>query len=390
MEDPRRERTTPAAPTGGEPDFVPLFNRRIAGLFLDAVIQSLPRPAEALRLLQLRGAQRRAARLRSANRAQGLHVPPLVIASITRRCNLHCAGCYSRAFTSTPEPELRFEEWRRILAEASDLGTSIAMIAGGEPFARPDLLQLTRDFPEMVFPVFTNGLLIDEAVIGELRRQRHVIPILSLEGRAVDTDDRRGRGVHDRVIGTAALLKRKGLFFGTSVTLTRLNFESAVSPETVDDLRRAGSRLVVYVEYTPIEAGTEDLTLTAEQKARVSRLSGELSGRRRPLVIAFPGDETQYGGCLAAGRGFLHISPEGRLEACPFAPFSDTGLRRVSLREALASPLLRILRENHALLTEDSGGCALWNRKEWVRSLLDRPRPAPPFRPEHPAVEIKA
>jgi hypothetical protein len=46
-----------------------------------------------------------------------------------------------------------------------------------------------------------------------------------------------------------------------------------------------------------------------------------------------------------------------------FAPFSDTNLSEKTLKEALSSTLLEKNKDNHHLLTETSGGCALWNRK---------------------------
>ena len=49
----------------------------------------------------------------------------------------------------------------------------------------------------------------------------------------------------------------------------------------------------------------------------------------------------------AAWRGVVHINPEGRLEPCPFSPYSDVSLKHFSLQEALQSPLLRTIRENH-------------------------------------------
>ena len=88
------------------------------------------------------------------------------------------------------------------------------------------------------------------------------------------------------------------------------------------------------------------------------------------LFVAFPGDEEQFGGCLAAGRGFVHVNAAGDVEPCPFAPYSDVNLRRTSLREALASPLLGEIGRNHDKLVETRGGCALWANREWVQSLL--------------------
>ncbi len=73
---------------------------------------------------------------------------------------------------------------------------------------------------------------------------------------------------------------------------------------------------------------------------------------------------------MAGGRGFVHVSPEGRLEPCPFSPFSDVSLKEMSLKEALQSKLLRTIRENSDQLDESKGGCALWEKRDWVASLL--------------------
>jgi MoaA/NifB/PqqE/SkfB family radical SAM enzyme len=90
------------------------------------------------------------------------------------------------------------------------------------------------------------------------------------------------------------------------------------------------------------------------------------------LFVAVPGDEATFGGCLAGGRGFVHISADGDLEACPFAPYSDTNLREMSLREGLRSELLATIRENAARIKRERGGCALWGMREeidrWTKS----------------------
>ena len=116
--------------------------------------------------------------------------------------------------------------------------------------------------------------------------------------------------------------------------------------------------------------GTEALTLTVEQRALEAARLEAFRQQFQGLFVALPGDEDMYGGCLAAGRGFIHVNPEGRLEPCPFAPYSDTSLRDMSLREALGSQLLRTIRENEQYLGETHGGCALWENRAWVNSLL--------------------
>jgi MoaA/NifB/PqqE/SkfB family radical SAM enzyme len=92
---------------------------------------------------------------------------------------------------------------------------------------------------------------------------------------------------------------------------------------------------------------------------------------RYPAVfLSFPGDEKMFGGCLSAGRGFIHVSASGDLEPCPFAPYSDASLMSISLKEALQSGFLRRIRENSGELLEADGGCAIWKKREWAQALL--------------------
>ena len=88
------------------------------------------------------------------------------------------------------------------------------------------------------------------------------------------------------------------------------------------------------------------------------------------MFIALPWDEEEIGGCLSSGRGFIHISAEGNVEPCPFVPYSDTNLKHLSLKEALQSKMLNTIRENHEQL-EETHGCALWEKREWVKSLTN-------------------
>jgi MoaA/NifB/PqqE/SkfB family radical SAM enzyme len=298
-----------------------------------------------------------------------VQVPPLVIASITSRCNLHCRGCYARARHRSRRPELTDRQWADLFAEAQELGVSVIMLAGGEPLMRSGILDVTREFPGIIFPLFTNGLLLDDAVIARFRDQPQVIPVLSIEGWEPETDTRRGSGVFESVAAAAEKLRTAGLFFGVSLTVTRRNFTAVTAEGLVQALIGNGCSLFIFVEYTPAEPGTEDLTLLPAQRRRLVEFAEGLQAKSRPVFITFPGDEEQFGGCLAAGRGFVHIGPDGSLEPCPFAPYSDTSVADRPLKDALASHLLKAIRDNHAELKETRGGCALWRKREWVEGL---------------------
>jgi len=349
------------------------MNANLARLFRAGLRVTFGSPRRLAFALRTLSAQKRAARHRTLWEKRRVHVPPYLIVSVTARCNLACRGCYARAHGRSPEGELPLARLGKILAEAEDLGASVVFLAGGEPFLRPGILDLTERRRRTLFPVFTNGLLIDDEIIARLRRQPHVVPVVSVEGYEAATDARRGRGVYRRAREVIARLGGAGVFCGVSLTVTRTNLDAVTDAAFVRDFRDAGARVFFFVEYVPVEPGTEGLTLTEGERAALHCRAGALQEHLRVLCIPFPGDEEPYGGCLSAGRGFVHIAPDGDLEPCPFAPFSDTSLVKTSLAEALRSLFLRVLQQNHGRLTESDGGCALWTDRAWVRSLLTDP-----------------
>jgi MoaA/NifB/PqqE/SkfB family radical SAM enzyme len=317
--------------------------------------------------------QKKAATVRKRHEREGLLVPPVMITSITSRCNLSCAGCYMHGRGKPSAAEMSPAILASVVDQARELGVSIIVIAGGEPLVRWDeIAALAQKHPALLFPVFTNGLLIDEHMAEAIAGCRNIVPVISFEGFREDTDQRRGSGVFDRLMETCARLKSRNIFFGCSVTTTRENFDRVTAEAFVRQMLDSGARVFTFVEYVPMESGTENLILTPEQKATLSAVLSAFSQKYPALFIGFPGDEDMYGGCLAAGRGFVHVSPSGDLEPCPAAPFSDANLAKVPLSLALRSRLLDRLREEPEILTESSGGCALRANRVWVRELMGR------------------
>jgi MoaA/NifB/PqqE/SkfB family radical SAM enzyme len=346
------------------------LNGEIVGVIRQALRISLQNPALAWFFLKTLLRQRKAAFKRELFEQEGIHVPPFMIASITRRCNLNCVGCYARAQRISDDQELSVGRLSELMDEARELGFAFALLAGGEPLTRPEILDVTESHPEILFPLFTNGTLLSDEIVQRIAGQKNVIPVLSLEGFKGETDSRRGTGVYKLLLQAMDRLKRKRIFFGISLTVTCKNIDLAISESFVRQLAARGCRLFFYVEYIPVKEGTEDLVVSPAQREEMGRKMGELRRRFNRVFISFPGDEKIYGGCLAAGRGFVHISPEGKLEPCPFAPYSDTDLRITSLKQGLASVFLKRIRQSDEHLDESEGGCALWNKRAWVQSLI--------------------
>lgn len=335
-------------------------------------------PLEAKTVWRLQQTFLKSEKRRAAIREKdGVDVPPFLICSIATTCNLHCKGCYARTNGIASDSEdgqkksLSPGQWKSIFEEAAFLGVNFALLAGGEPMMRKDILERVAEVEDMVFPIFTNGTLIGPSYISFLKRHLNMIPIISIEGMEHSTDERRGKGMYRRAMMSVEMLHKEDLFFGTSITVTTENFELVTSDAFVDNLRSLGCKVIIYVEYVPTESGTEHLAFGEAEIERMEAIQmHQMEHYKDVIIISFPGDEKFMGGCLAAGRGFFHIGPDGSAEPCPFSPFSDSNVMETGLRGALSSPLFRKLRDIHLVGGEHTGGCALFEHREEVAALM--------------------
>ncbi|MHA2329830.1 MAG: radical SAM protein, partial [Candidatus Hodarchaeales archaeon] len=107
--------------------------------------------------IQMLLSQTRAARRRRMWKEQGVAVPTFMAVSITNRCNLKCTGCYAHAQQRELDKEMSTEQIIQLLSEAQEIGISFVLILGGEPFLRQEILDITGNFPKILFPIITNG-----------------------------------------------------------------------------------------------------------------------------------------------------------------------------------------------------------------------------------------
>jgi len=192
----------------------------------------------------------------------GLQVPSTLIISITPSCNLNCKGCYSstagnikRHKSSETKTQaktlLNREQWRKIIKEAGELGIFVNIIAGGEPFLFPELIELCGEFKNQSFVIFTNGTALTEADYNLLKSSTNLAIIVSIEGSSEFTNKRRGTGVYEKALNTIKSLDQIGVPAGISATITRMNFRYWMNPESIDNLIKQNIRILFLIEYIP-------------------------------------------------------------------------------------------------------------------------------------------
>ena len=342
----------------------------------EAVKATLKNPKESAFMLKFAAASRTASKKRRKAEDKGEHIPPFLIASITSKCNLHCAGCYSRCNHATvdsePVRQLTDEEWQNVFNEADELGISFILLAGGEPMLRRGVIEAAGKEQNILFPIFTNGTYLDDRYLELFDKCRNLIPVMSIEGSRELTDERRGAGIYDKLIANMDEIKKRGLIFGASVTVTTSNYKEVTSQAFLDSLADKGCKVVIFVEYVPVTEESRELAPTDTEREFMQNEIIRLRETRPEIVyISFPGDEKSSGGCVAAGRGFFHINSHGGAEPCPFSPYSDINVRDSSLKDAMNSPLFIKLRDEGYLLEDHEGGCILYEKRELVQQIIN-------------------
>lgn len=353
------------------------MTRGVTRVVTDSLRATAKNPKEAEFMKSFAKASRAASKKRKISEKNGEHIPPFLIASITSKCNLHCAGCYSRANNaccdSAPVDQLSADEWNKIFTEADDLGISFILLAGGEPMMRYDVIEKAASHKNILFPIFTNGTFLQGKYLDILDGFRNILPIISIEGDETLTDSRRGDGVYQQVTTAMKDIRDRGMIFGASVTVTTENMHEVYSEKFVDSLYELGCKAIIYVEFVPVTDESKHLVPAESDHAYMKKAVRRLRLLRRKMVfIAFPGDEKSSGGCVAAGRGFFHINSHGGAEPCPFSPYSDINVKETSIREALKSPLFYALNTEGLLLDDHAGGCTLYANRERVEEIIKK------------------
>ncbi len=287
-------------------------------------------PQRALALLRMvGGTMARMAKRRQVCVERDIAVPEVLFISVTGACNLRCRHCHAGGY---PARHMPLDLAERVISEACELGVTMFVITGGEPLLYPEFFEMAREMEDVPFLVFTNGTLMPD-FLADGGAGPNMLWAVSVDGPKPWNDARRGEGNFGLVCEAMAALQAAGQPFGFSTTLSDDNLVAATSPAYVESMARRGCRMGFLLQEMSGGHCEESLAGVEERVAFLREYA------TIPLA-SFPGDEERYGGCLSAGRAFLHIAPDGSVEPCPIMHVAVDSLQDMSLEEALHSPFL--------------------------------------------------
>ncbi len=352
------------------------YDPNLAKVFLPWALRN---PRYLKSFIRLRKSYKISEQFRKTELRNGIKVPPFMILSITSRCNLSCTGCYASTAGNIYSPnkiQLSWDQWYNIILEATKVGVFSFIIAGGEPFLFPNLLELCERFKNNFFLILTNGINLNENEFNKLKSLGNLGIIVSLEGNEALTDSRRGSGVFKKAVRTLEKLKQNGVLSGISVTITRNNYQYWMHYNNIEQLINKGIKIGVFIEYIPLSPDNNNnndhgLILKLDERARFRKFMLNLRETGPIYIIHSPSDEDYFGGCVSAGRGFAHITPRGDLTPCPVSNIATHNLIKDSLRDGLKSPLFTMIRNNEHLLETEGFPCALFAHPKEVQELAN-------------------
>ncbi len=152
---------------------------------------------------------------------------PVVAWNVTRRCNLHCAHCYTDSFDREYEGELSTEEARAVIDDLAGFGVPVVLFSGGEPLLRRDLFELIGHAQSSGIRTVlsSNGTLITVDVARRLSQIGLPYVGISMDGPEAVHDRFRGKkGAFQETLGAIRRCRDAGLRVGLRVTLTEYSY----------------------------------------------------------------------------------------------------------------------------------------------------------------------
>ena len=299
----------------------------------------------------------------------GFYPPSMIAISPTKKCNLACRGCFCGEKNND---ELSYDDVANIVRESNKMGLYMFVFIGGEPLCWKPLFKIIEDFPKNNFSIYTNGTLIDEKLAKKMARLGNISLGFSIEGFEKETDERRGNGVFKKVINAMEICRKEGVRISYSVTVTKYNSEPVTSDKFIDFMIEKGCFDGWYYQYMPIGDNPDfDLVPTPQQREQRRKRFAQLRKSKDINLFDFMNDAPLVGGCMCAGKVYVHINANGDVEPCVFYPFSVDNIHEKSLLEILKSPFFNKIRSYQDKTKNLLAPCPVIDHPEWLRETVE-------------------
>lgn len=271
--------------------------------------------------------------------AQVKSFPLRVMFELTYRCNFKCRHCYvPKGFVKKyKRKELKTKEVFSILDQLKELGCFYLGFTGGEPFLRPDIIDILGYAKQRGFEViiYTNGSLIDKKMAEYLFRLRPnkvdiTIPAISEEAFRQVTGV---NGAREAVFNAIRFLHKKNINVAVKTCVVKTN------ESEIDGIRRFAGHLGIFHRVddypsarldgskAPYRLGTRTVPESLESQECGAMDNCNFKGSKKAATIK---------DLFKCGAGFTQaaITPAGELKLCLMIDYPKYRILEISLNEA--------------------------------------------------------
>jgi pyrroloquinoline quinone biosynthesis protein E len=251
--------------------------------------------------------------------------PLALIAELTHRCPLHCVYCSNPLELQHRADELSTDAWSRVFREAAEAGVLQVDFTGGEPLARPDVVDLVQAArgAGLYVSLITSGLPLDEARLDDLVHAGLDHIQLSFQGAHEESaNEISGTKAHAQKLRVLDWLKRRRVALTLNFVIHRGNIDQLEEMLALGESSCAGRIEFANVQYYGWAfANRENLLPTREQLDRsveLLKLAQEHLRGKIQVEFVVPDYYAKYPKACMGGWGqkLMLITPNGDALPC--------------------------------------------------------------------------
>jgi radical SAM protein with 4Fe4S-binding SPASM domain len=292
----------------------------------------------------------------------------IVYYAMTDGCNLRCPYCYASSEKALPG-ELNTAESMDLVEQAADMGAELVVFTGGEPMLRKDLFDVAGRVRELGLQanIITNATLIRTPERARQVAETFATVTVSLDGGTAETHERtRGRGTFAKTVRALRLLNAEGVRPVINHVVTQDNVD--LLPDLAELLADIDVAKVRTMQHSNLGRGATDSDSFGWAEYKRLHSFTWTDPRAHNLLPDGPTGQVSCQTKINCGLGGneIYINSLGNVYPCKLVTENEHlagNLRRTSLRELFASPVLADLRSNAVFAGDNLTDC----RKCYIR-----------------------
>lgn len=270
------------------------------------------------------------------------YIAPLgVQLEITYNCNLNCYHCYNDSSSRKTTPELTPRQWMNLAQEIADMGVFIAIISGGEPLLKQNILFKLMDIMHksgMYFVLISNGYLMDDDIVKKLLKYEYRYIQISIDGAAPEIHDaiRGVPGSWQRAVQAATKISSAGLPLSVACTVLPENYRHIRDMVELAVTLGAHQLILDSVIYSGRAAAQREKLLPL--KSKIKYINQQIKDCRKIygntlFIISYMAQAIQLRGKAIGANKIALIRPNGDVKIDCLMPFVFGNITRKPLQQ---------------------------------------------------------